>query len=62
MGIDDGSYFRIRNVQLGYNLPPKVLSKARIKNLRIFVHAQNLKTYKNNKGFSPIWGTATHLE
>jgi TonB-linked SusC/RagA family outer membrane protein len=55
-GIDDGSYFRIRNLQVGYNLPPKVISKAKIKNLRIFFNAQNLKTWKNNQGFSPEFG------
>jgi hypothetical protein len=55
-GIDDGSYFRIRNLQVGYNLPPKLISKAKIKNLRIFLNAQNLKTWKNNQGFSPEYG------
>ncbi|MGE5108468.1 MAG: SusC/RagA family protein, partial [Sphingobacteriales bacterium] len=55
-GIDNGSYFRIRNLQLGYNLPVASLNKIHIKSLRLFVNVQNLKTFKNNLGFSPEFG------
>jgi hypothetical protein len=59
-GIENGSYFRIRNLQLGYNFPREMLSKARIKGLRLFVNAQNLKTWKHNYGYTPEFGgTAT---
>jgi len=54
--IEDGSYFRIRNIQLGYNFGVKGLERAYIKNLRIFVNVQNLKTWKNNSGYSPEFG------
>lgn len=54
--IEDGSYFRIRNAQLGYNFPQSVLSKLRAKNLRLFVNTQNLKTWKNNLGYTPEFG------
>lgn len=54
--IEDGSYFRIRNIQLGYNFGGKGLKSAYIKNLRIFVNVQNLKTWKNNSGYSPEFG------
>jgi TonB-linked SusC/RagA family outer membrane protein len=55
-GIEDGSYFRLRNIQLGYNFNPAMLSKAHIKSLRVFVNVQNLKTWKNNSGYSPEFG------
>lgn len=56
-GIEDGSYFRIRNIQLGYNVGKNFLSKAKvIKNLRIFGNVQNLKTFKNNLGYTPEFG------
>ncbi len=55
-GIEDGSYFRIRNVQLGYNFSPEVLKKAYIKSLRIFANVQNFKTWKRNSGYSPEFG------
>ncbi|MDB5223885.1 MAG: hypothetical protein JWN83_2552 [Chitinophagaceae bacterium] len=54
--IEDGSYFRIRNLQLGYNINSSVLSKAHIKNFKVFVNVQNLKTWKNNIGYSPEYG------
>jgi TonB-linked SusC/RagA family outer membrane protein len=55
-GIEDGSYFRIRNLQLAYNFPTTLMSKAHLKNVKIFVNVQNLKTWKNNIGFSPEYG------
>ncbi|MCX6317828.1 MAG: TonB-dependent receptor [Bacteroidetes bacterium] len=54
--IEDGSYFRIRNIQIGYNFKPGMLAKAKIKALRIFGNVQNLKTFKNNLGYSPEFG------
>lgn len=55
-GIENGSYVRIRNLTLGYNLNPKVLSRAHIKSLRVYVNVQNLKTWKHNIGYSPEYG------
>ena len=52
-GIEDGSYFRIRNIQVGYSIPSNVVNKAHIKSARIFLNVQNLKTWKRNLGYSP---------
>jgi TonB-linked SusC/RagA family outer membrane protein len=52
--IENGSYFRIRNLQLGYNLPHQFISS--LKNLRVFVNVQNLKTWKNNSGYTAEYG------
>jgi TonB-linked SusC/RagA family outer membrane protein len=58
--IEDGSYFRIRNVQLGYGIPTNLLNKIYLKSARVFVNVQNLKTFKNNLGYSPEFaGDAT---
>ena len=54
--IEDGSYFRIRNLQLGYTFPRDMISKLRITNLRLFVNSQNLKTWKNNQGYTAEFG------
>ncbi|MEP7108046.1 MAG: TonB-dependent receptor [Ferruginibacter sp.] len=54
--IEDGSYFRIRNLQLGYNIPKTSLTKIHIQNFRLFVNVQNLKTWKRNLGYSPEYG------
>ena len=54
--IEDGSYFRIRNIQLGYMVPNNLVAKASMKSARVFINIQNLKTYKNNLGYSPEFG------
>jgi hypothetical protein len=54
--IEDGSYFRIRNIQLGYSFPQKLINKAYVKGLRVFANVQNLKTFKNNLGYTPEFG------
>ena len=54
--IEDGSYFRIRNIQLGYNFTQHLISKAKMKNLRVYVNIQNPKTWKNNLGYTAEFG------
>jgi len=54
--IEDGSYLRIRNVELGYAVPPGFSKKMEISNLRLYVNVQNLKTWKQNSGFTPEAG------
>jgi TonB-linked SusC/RagA family outer membrane protein len=55
-GIEDGSYFRIRNVQLGYNFNQRLISKMKAKSFRLFANVQNLKTFKKNSGYTPEFG------
>ena len=58
--IEDGSFFRIRNVQLGYRFGTDMLSRAKIKSLRIYFNAQNLATFTNSSGYTPeIGGSPT---
>ena len=52
-GIEDGSYVRIRNLGVGYTFS---VEKARIKTARVYINVQNLKTWKNNLGYSPEYG------
>ncbi len=60
--IESGSYFRIRNLQVGYNFKTEMLSNVHIKSFRIYVSAQNLKTFKHNSGFTPeLGGSATQF-
>ncbi|MGO3307663.1 MAG: SusC/RagA family TonB-linked outer membrane protein, partial [Sphingobacterium sp.] len=46
-------YLRLKNVELGYNLPSSILEKAKISNLRIFVSGMNLLTWSKNKAYDP---------
>jgi TonB-linked SusC/RagA family outer membrane protein len=54
--VESGSYFRIRNAQLGYTIPGSLAQKWRMKTLRVFINAQNLLTITDYKGFSPEVG------
>jgi TonB-linked SusC/RagA family outer membrane protein len=54
--IENGSYLRIRNIQIGYNFSKTMLSKLKLKTLRIYVSGQNLKTFKHNSGYTPEFG------
>ena len=57
--IEDGSFFRIRNVQLAYNFDKTLLSKIGVQALKLYANIQNLKTWKHNTGYTPeLGGTA----
>jgi len=51
--LDNLSYLRLRNVQVGYNLPEGILRKVNINNLRIFVSGENLHTFTSYRGIDP---------
>ncbi|WP_420146828.1 SusC/RagA family TonB-linked outer membrane protein [Spirosoma sp.] len=51
--IEDATYYRLKNVSFGYNLPKALLSRAKISNLRIYVSAQNAATWTNYTGYDP---------
>ena len=54
--IEDGSYFRIRNVQLGYNFDPIEFNNITIQQMKLYINVQNLYTWRDNSGFSPEAG------
>lgn len=52
--IEKGSYLKIRNAQLGYNLPQQLLSKWKIQKLRFYVGGDNLLLIVKNKSFTGL--------
>lgn len=60
--VEDGSYLRLKNIQLGYTLPASVSRKVKIERLRIYIAAKNLLTFTNYTGFDPEVGETTILE
>ena len=54
--IEDGSFVRLKNLQLGYTLPESLLSKAKIKSLRFYVQGVNLFTITKYSGLDPEIG------
>jgi TonB-linked SusC/RagA family outer membrane protein len=55
--VEDGSYLRLKNIQLGYNFPEAWLRKSRISQLRLYVAAQNLLTITGYSGLDPEIGS-----
>jgi len=51
--VEDGSYIRLKTLNVGYTFPKKVLARYKIKNLRIYFAASNLYTLTKYKGFDP---------
>ena len=56
--IEDGSYFRIRNIQLGYTIPKTILSSFGLSNIRVYVSGDNLLTVTGYSGLDPEIGSA----
>ena len=59
--IESGSYFRLRNVQLGYTLPDSWVKKAMLQRVRVFMSGQNLLTISGYSGIDPEVGQSTSL-
>jgi TonB-dependent starch-binding outer membrane protein SusC len=60
--LEDGSYFRMKNIILSYNIPNSALqsmTKGVVSNFKIYVSAQNLLTITNYKGYDPEVGNRT---
>jgi TonB-dependent starch-binding outer membrane protein SusC len=51
--IEDGSFVRLKNIQLGYTLPRAIVDRIGASRLRIYVAANNLLTFTKYKGFDP---------
>lgn len=51
--LESGSYFRLKNLQLGYSLPTKLLSRAGFHNCRFYVQMGNVFTITKYTGFDP---------
>jgi len=56
--IEDGSYLRLKNIQLGYTLPAKYARKAGMQNVRVFFSGGNLLTFTKYTGYDPEVGVS----
>ena len=57
-GVFDGSFFKIRQMQLGYTIPPKITQKVFIKQLRMFVSLDDFFTFTSYPGMDPETATS----
>ena len=56
--VENGSFLRLRNLQLGYTVPEKISMKFKTESLRIYVAANNLLTLTRYQGFDPDVGSS----
>lgn len=54
--LSNGSYFRIKTIQIGYTVPKTVTNKIGLHKLRMYTGANNLFTFTGYKGFDPEIG------
>ena len=51
--LEDASFVRLRNVSLAYFLPQKLITRTKLKSVKIYFQAQNLYTFTEYSGFDP---------
>lgn len=59
--VNKGDFIRLRNIQLGYNIPTKIISRAKMTNAFFYVRGTNLWTWvkDDNLPFDPEQGTTS---
>lgn len=55
--VEDGSFIRLQNVQLGYSFPSELLERWGLQKLRVYVSANNLFTLTEYSGYDPTAST-----
>lgn len=60
--LHDGAFVRLKNVQLGYTLPKKVLTMLGIEKIRVFTSVENALTFTKYKGFDPEVGNNNGID
>jgi len=51
--IEDGSFFRLRDITLGYTMPTELSQRLQIEQMRVYIQAQNLHVFTNYSGYDP---------
>ena len=59
--VEDGSFIRLKNVQVGYSFDKQKLKKLQIEGLRIYLSANNLLTLTSYMGYDPDLGSSNAL-
>jgi hypothetical protein len=54
--IEDADHLKIRNIQLGYALPPSLIGGSGLDKVRLYVNATNLYTFDGYSGYTPEIG------
>ena len=51
--IEDGSYLRIKTLEIGYTIPTNVMSKIKMNQCRVYLNAENLLTLTKYNNIDP---------
>lgn len=51
--VEDGSYLRLKNVNIAYNFPRSIINRLNINALRLYASGENLLTWTNYTGYDP---------
>ena len=57
--LEDGSYLRLKNVQLGFTIPQRWADRLSIQSCRFYIGANNLVTWTDYKGYNPDIGNSS---
>ncbi len=60
--IESGSYARIKNLQIGYNIPASIAKRVGMSKARVYVSGDNLHTFTKYRGFDPEIGARSALD
>ena len=60
--VSDGSFFRVKSLQIGYNFNPVFLEKIGIEKFRLYYNGTNLLTITNYEGFDPEIGAGFGID
>lgn len=55
--VEDGSYLRLKNVQIGYTLPAKIAKSVNLNKCRFYLTGSNLFTFTKYSGYDPEVGS-----
>lgn len=60
--LRNGSYLRLKTLEVGYSLPKPIVNKIRFNNIRLFLRGSNLLTFSSFKLWDPELGSSTGTE
>lgn len=55
--VEDGSFVRIQNIRLAYNLPKKMMDQLKISNIKLYVNMENVHVFSDYLGYDPEGST-----
>ncbi len=58
--VESGSFLRVQNINLAYNIPQEIIRKAKLNRLKVFASVQNLYVFTKYKGLDPEVGNQNY--